>query len=78
MYFCSVARGAFSIATEVLDALFSNSWSVHKGARVLLGAETPAAFRLVTSSSIQSGRVGDERGGRSRELPVFSGSGRVG
>ena len=71
-----MARGALSIATEVLVAFFSNSWSAHRGAMVPLRAPVPAVFRLVTSSSIQSGRVGDKRGGRSRELPVFSGGGQ--
>lgn len=69
-----VARWGLLIETEGLRVFFANSWSEHRGARVLLGAVATAAFRFVISASIQSGRVGDRRGGRSRVLRVFSGA----
>lgn len=74
--FCFLARWCFLIAIKVLAVFFANSWLVHKGARVLLRVLAPAVFRLVTSTSIQSDRVGDSRGGRSRALPIFSGAWR--
>ena len=74
----SAARWGSRMAVGVLATFFWNSWSVHRGGRVLLGAVAPAVSRLAISSSTQSGRVGDRRGGRLRALPVFSDAARVG